>query len=541
MDSIFLQDIPSNVKDLISDYFGKISSDLYSVKESKKTDRLIVSQYGDKVKRYLDIIKEEIYDRVFDYIMKKTLKIYKEGGYEEVLEFLKNLNSKKYFYLFIRRFLGVIIKNLNFDFFVLAGEDESYAEALERIYYLNSELQEEEDYYESKGNEKEALTKADKVNIKEPVKETDSVISYYYEQIQSVCKYKIDVYYQIVSNSKDFAFVISFSEVVNMSFSDKIRYILDKYSDFVFDNLSSFDEYILKIKSLLNLAYNIEMYNICLTTNVKKVKKMNMKNVNEEVYENFIKSSSDVILLINMYLDAAGNVYNSEYNDNIKIMILQLIYFLIVTDAYLIFNNVNTFLNDFIRYGLTHGCLDEKYKDIKNKPFFIVELNNDGCRIVDFSISLSILTTIMAKFRAFLHYSLKNKDVADNIHIDYKMRDKSDYRKMFENMLLFYIYNNLDVLKDKTGAKHYNSQETVRNSYNLTYKSTIFEILRRYKSSNKADVFYFVDNHVVSSMPVLDFRKIKVKSKSKSKSKSKNKKTKTVSSKRRRSMLSVSN
>lgn len=534
MYSIFEQDIPSDVRDLISDYFKRILDDLYSIKEAKKTDRLIVSRYGDKVRRHLDIIKEEIYDKVLDYIMKKSLKIYKEEGYEKVLEFLKSVDSKKYFYLFIKRFLSVIIKNLGFDFFVLAGEDESYAEALERIYYLNSEVQ-ETDYYDTKDGEEESVNEGEVSKVVD-VKETDNIIDYYYNQIRNICKNKIDSYYQIVSNSNDFTFSISFSEVSGMSFSDRISYILDKYDDFVFRKLTSFDEYILKIKSLLNLAYNIEMYNIYLTTKVKKVRKMGVKNISGDVYENFSKSSSDVILLINMYLDAASNVYNSQSNDNIRIMILQLIYFLVATDSYLIFNNVNVFLNDFIRYSLTHGCLDNKSKSIKKPPFFIVELSEGECKVVDFSISLSILTTIMTKFRAFLRYSLKNKDVADNIDIDYKMRDKSDYKKMFENMLLFYIYNNMDILKDKTGAKHYNSQETVRNSYNLTYKSTIFEILRRYKSNNKSNVFYFIDNRVINSPPVLDFRKIKVKKQNNSKKG----RTKYTSAKRGKAALSVS-
>lgn len=500
MRTIFDQDIPDQLREDLSRYFRKISETLYKLKESEKTSYYILSKYGNNIHKYLDIVKEEIYDKVIDYIMRKTLEVYeKENSYEKVIDFVKNLNVKKFFFIFIKRFLTNIVKNMNIDFMVYSGDDESYSEALERIYYANSEVEiEESSYYETENKE-------DRIDSNDIGNE---VLKYYYEQIINTVKEKTESYYEIANNSAEYFFSLDMSEISNKSFSDKVGYVLDKYQNFVFDNTTSFGEYILKVYCLIKLIYEAELHNIYNTTRVKKVKKNKVFDLSSSTSKVYRDEISNIILLLHLYLDEAQKVIKNNANENIKILMLQILYFVVATDGYLLYNNVSMLLNDFIRYSFMYGCVENP----KTKPNdFIISFDESKCKLIDTRITMSIITSVIVKFRTFLHYSLNNNSILDNIKVNYKIRDKSNYKRMFENMMLFYIYMNFDILKNKTGAKHYNLQDTVRNSYNLTYKSTIFEILRRYRQNKNVNIFYFINNNILEHKPTLDIRKIRVK------------------------------
>lgn len=510
------EDVYSNAD--VAKSFRRLLEKINNLTYSKYLDNLIHKRYGNLSTVNIEDIKEDIRDSVLDYIVRKIRKLYKStNDYKAVIDYIDKQNIKRLFNHYVFNFLNIskyLIEQKPIQF-----EDENYEESIDRIFF---EIHQSE-YYANQGNEDSIESEEQNVRNDPSINRiNDDLLEYYLKIIEDNVKYKVSLFSSVASRDYDFRFSIDQEDgnLLGASQRDRIEYFVKKYIGY-FERSVSIYEFLVILYMFKNVYFKHTLSNITHTTRVKKSRIY--KRLMTDYYISYNESVFHINTSIYGYKNLADKIaYRDDLPRNFKAVMLLSIYLILSTDAYLMINNPYDFVRYFYKF-LHHTCAPTE------TPMTIHLFDNENgksdCHLRDLSLPLSIISQYVVKYRAIIQELVKivNQNIKDNTNYFYKIRNKEDMLTMFKKMIDMYNYVNLELVKEETISKHYNYQEDIKEAYNTAYKSTIFTVIKEYKSKNKSKVYYVLENNIVIDEPTMDLRDI-VKKITKSKKETRRKK-----------------
>lgn len=487
--------------------FKKLLDKINNLTYSKYLDHLIHKRYGSVSNVNIENIKEDIRDSVLDYIVRKIRKLYKStNDYKAVIDYIKKQNVKKLFNHYVFNFLNIskyLIEQRPMQF-----EDENYEESIDRIFFEihQSEYYANQEDVESENNKIDS-EKRDSHDDSSINRLNDDLLEYYLKIIDDNVKYKVSLFSSVGLRDYDFRFSIDYEDgnLLGASQKDRIEYFIKKYIGY-FERSVSMYEFLVILYMFKNVYFKHALSNITHTTRVKKSRIY--KRLMIDHYISYNEAVFHINTSIYGYKNLADSIaYRDDLPRNFKAAMLLSIYLILNTDAYLMINNPYDFVRYFYKF-LNHTCASIE------TPMTIRLFNNENeksdCNLRDLSLPLSIISQYIVKYRAIIQELVKivNKNIKDKTNYFYKIRNKEDMLTMFKRMIDMYNYVNLELVKEETISKHYNYQEDIKEAYNTAYKSTIFTVIKEYKSKNKSQVYYVLNENIVIDNPTIDLRDI---------------------------------
>lgn len=487
--------------------FKKLLDKINNLTYSNYLDNLIYKRYGNVGSVNIENIKEDIRDSVLDYIVRKIRKLYKNtNDYKAVIDYINKQNVKKLFNYYVFNFLNIskyLIEQRAMQF-----EDENYEESIDRIFF---EIHQSE-YYANQDSDDSEDTDIESENqdaLSEPStdKLRDELLEHYLKIIEDSVKYKVSLFSGVAARDYDFRFSIDQEDgnVLGASQKDRIEYFIKKYIGY-FERSVSIYEFLVILYMFKNIYFKHTLSNITHTTRVKKSRIY--KRLMTDYYISYNESVFHINTSIYGYKNLADSIaHRNDLPRNFKAVMLLSIYLILSTDAYLMINNPYDFVRYFYKF-LHHTCAPVE------TPMTIHLFDNENgksdCNLRDLSLPLSVISQYVVKYRAIIQELVKivNNNIKDSTNYFYKIRQKEDMLTMFKRMIDMYNYINLELIKEETISKHYNYQEDIKEAYNTAYKSTIFTIIKEYKSKNRTQVYYVLADNVVIDVPTIDIRDI---------------------------------